>query len=80
MTTWTKVEGEWAVRIEDSPYATGTGVGMPYTVTAKSGRKTRVILGAHVRTFRITGGRFVDVYLVDGAATDDARAKGYAGF
>jgi hypothetical protein len=61
--TWTKLEnGEWGVKLLGSEWPQGTGRGLPVTVETQAGRKTEVVLGEHIRTFRIAGGRFVDIY------------------
>ena len=70
--TWTKLDsGEWAVKLTDAPWPGGTGTSLPVTVTARSGQTKQVILGEHVRVWRIKGGRFVDIYRV---ATVEERA------
>ena len=61
--SWTKLDdGSWGVRLERAPWPSGTGVGLPVVVRSKSGRRATVVLGEHLRGFRIKGGVFVDVY------------------
>lgn len=60
--TWTKVNGEWCVRLADAPWPGGSGAGLPVWVTTQAGSKKQVVLGEHVRTWRVGGGRFVDIY------------------
>jgi len=62
--TWQRVGDDWAVRWEGSEYPSGTATGFVVVVKAKSGRKTRVILGDHLRHFLVKGGRHVDLYAV----------------
>lgn len=61
--TWKHENGEWFAQVTggDFPqYMTGT----PISVLARSGRKTRVLLGEHVRGWMIARGRHVDLYRV----------------
>ena len=63
--SWTNIDGEWCVKIQDSGYHTAMMVGMPYTVTSAAGKKKRVVLGECVRHYRVKGGRWVDVFKVE---------------
>lgn len=64
--TWAKIDGEtWGVRLEDAPWPGGSGVGMPVAIRTKAGKRADVVLGAHVRTWRVAGGRFIDLYHLD---------------
>lgn len=63
--SWIKLDdGTWGVRLVGCEYATGTCTGIPFTVKTRAGKKTRVVLGEHVRTFRVERGKFVDIYRV----------------
>lgn len=63
--TWANIDGEWCVKITEPEYWPEQMIGLPYTVTAASGRKKRVILGELVKKYRIKGGRWVDIYRVE---------------
>ena len=60
--TWTRVNGEWCIRLADGEWPGGTGTGLPVWVKTRTGSRKQVVLGEHVRTFRVKGGRFVDIY------------------
>ena len=60
--TWTKVNGEWCVRLTDCPYPGGSGKGLPVWVETRNGSKKQVVLAERLRVWRVKGGRFVEIY------------------
>jgi hypothetical protein len=64
--SWIKLDsGEWGIRMQDSSYHEATWPGLPCTVESKGGKRTKVIVGEHVRTFRVKGGSMVFVFTVE---------------
>lgn len=64
--TWRRFDdGEWGVRLTQPEYPPSTWVGLPVTVRSRSGKKRNVVLGEHVRTFRIKGGVIVAEFRVE---------------
>ena len=62
---WTKLEdGSWGARLTGSDYHAKSWIGLPCTLTSRSGSKKEVILSEHVKTFRIKGGTVVDIFRV----------------